>query len=203
VFYHHPEGPLVFEVQVQRLIPDPIHALLPSKTSHLVLFDVLDECEDPKAILRLITLIVHPRASSNLRVPLCVFVTSRPEPALGDLFDSIQVLNYTLQDFSTSVCSLQDVHRSRSSVMVDFPPVSASDGELDALVVRTSGVYHLCDHCHHVHQRQTPRSPRTTVVVAKSDIEKCVEPTQLPAIAASFFTRPPASAPAPSLAHPP
>ena len=137
-----------FEDQVQRLILDPLRALPPSKYPRLILFDALDECDDAEAILRLISLLVDP--NSNPHFPLRVFITSRPEPAIRELFDAIQLPIYTLnlRDFSSNddirlflAHSLQDIRRSRSSVMVDLPPLWPSDSELDDLVAVASGMF--------------------------------------------------------------
>ena len=138
----------VFEDQIQRLILEPLRDLPPSKTPLLILFDALDECDDAKAILHLISLLVDP--NSNPHLPLRVFVTSRPEPAIRKLFDAIQLPIYTLnlQDFSSNddirlflASSLQDIRRSRWTVMVDLPPLWPSDNDLDGLVAVASGMF--------------------------------------------------------------
>ncbi|TFK32915.1 hypothetical protein BDQ12DRAFT_771190, partial [Crucibulum laeve] len=82
---------LSLQVQVQRLIVDPILGLMqlncwPKYSPQLVTIDGLDECENPdiqKLILRVIS---EALISSN--VPLCFLVASRPELALREAFNT-------------------------------------------------------------------------------------------------------------------
>lgn len=64
------------EVQVERLLEQPLHAAFGDKTPTLVLaIDALDECADDKATGLMLTTLI----SKLPRIPVKFFITSRPE----------------------------------------------------------------------------------------------------------------------------
>ncbi|KAF7313930.1 NACHT domain-containing protein [Mycena chlorophos] len=73
------------EVQVEKLIIEPYRTIPHPPIPTLVVIDGLDGCEGTEMQQRILTLIaqlviVH-------RLPLCFFITSRPNPAIQALFD--------------------------------------------------------------------------------------------------------------------
>ena len=75
--------------QLQKLIICPLYHVGPLSTSMVIVVDALDECADGALLCEIISLLAE--ALNDFRIPLQLFLTSRPEPYICDAFESIKI----------------------------------------------------------------------------------------------------------------
>lgn len=129
------------EVQLEKLIIEPMRSLPQKDYSWIITIDALDECQDIDQMARLITRVI------NLPIHLRFFITSRHEPRIPAEIRRAG-LSYDLQDFQPDedIClfltrSLQSVRQARSHVMSHIPSLWPSGDALNILVKKSSGLF--------------------------------------------------------------
>lgn len=139
----------VLREQMQKLLLEPLSSGLEHPgSSFLVIVDALDECDDPRLVVELVSLLVQLVRSSSL--PLRLLITSRPEPWLQTHFRQPDVTSITItfdiQSFSVEddirnflQYALNQVYQEHSQVMSDGPWPPPED--LDRIVEKASGLF--------------------------------------------------------------
>jgi hypothetical protein len=139
----------VFEVQLQKLIIEPLIVLRPLFDSPLVMvIDALDECEDYHEIAKFMTYLSYPTA--GLCFPWRFFITSRNDPAIQIVIENTNInppqSRCDLTQFPAHddirlylEHNLQRIRDMHATVPFELPWPSMD--QLDALVRRSSGLF--------------------------------------------------------------
>lgn len=139
----------VLREQMQKLLLEPLSSGLEQPgTSFLVIVDALDECDDPRLVVELVSLLIQLVRSSPL--PFRLLITSRPEPWLQAHFRQPDVASITLtleiESFSVEddirsflQHALNQVYQEHLQVMPNGPWPSPED--LDRIVEKASGLF--------------------------------------------------------------
>lgn len=135
--------------QMQKLLLEPLVGGLEQPTSpFLVIIDALDECDDPRLVVELVSLLIQLIRSSPL--PLRLLITSRPEPWLQAHFRrpdvasialTLEIESFSVEDDIRSFLqhALSQVYQEHSQVMQKGPWPSPED--LDRIVGKSSGLF--------------------------------------------------------------
>ena len=102
------------EIQLLKLVLEPLTHLsgipTPSDLPHVIIVDGLDECVQPKEQKALLNLFVH--AFTHHKPTWRVLITSRPEQAISNLFDTAALENIsTVLDLDRDYDSYGDIRR--------------------------------------------------------------------------------------------
>ncbi|KIM44299.1 hypothetical protein M413DRAFT_378731 [Hebeloma cylindrosporum] len=139
------------DIQLQRLIVEPIRLLPLLPNRRIIIIDGLDECEGHESQRDILSLVS--RVSSDLSVPIRFIIASRPEHQIYSMFNEEPLFSTTRHlvldeeydsDFDIQ-CYLQDkfgeIHTRNRDIMrqVRHPWPSACD--LSILVFRASGQF--------------------------------------------------------------
>lgn len=139
----------VLREQMQKLLLEPLSSGLKHAGSpFLVIVDALDECDDARLVVELVSLLVQLVRSSPL--PLRLLITSRPEPWLQAHFRqpdvtsitiALEIESFTVEDDIRSFLqyALNQVYQEHLQVMQNGPWPSPED--LDRIVEKASGLF--------------------------------------------------------------
>ncbi|KAI9457911.1 hypothetical protein HD554DRAFT_2042204 [Boletus coccyginus] len=139
----------VLREQMQKLLLEPLSSGLEQPgSSFLIVVDALDECDDPRLVVELVSLLIQLVRNSPL--PLGLLITSRPEPWLQAHFRQQDVASITLtleiESFNVEddirrflQHALNQVYQEHSQVMPNAPWPSPKD--LNLIVEKASGLF--------------------------------------------------------------
>ncbi|KAJ7442785.1 hypothetical protein B0H11DRAFT_1748847 [Mycena galericulata] len=138
-------------VQFQRLLVEPIRQISSLPSMPIVVVDGLDECEDHKTQQQILRSFID--AIRNGQFPICLLITSRPEPHIREVLETQETFSIcrhrvlsadtsAYEDirtyFRTEFARIHSEYTAREIELGD--PWPASDA-LDHLVAKSSGIF--------------------------------------------------------------
>jgi NACHT domain len=137
-----------FEVQIQKLIVEPLRLLPPSESPSFIIFDALDECEDYGEIATLVTHLCGPM--SELPSTLRFFITARHDPTVRKVIEDTGLnppharcdLSQFPADDDIRLYLERNLQRVRDMrPAIQFASPWPSNDQLAALVQKSSGLF--------------------------------------------------------------
>ncbi|KIJ63807.1 hypothetical protein HYDPIDRAFT_29157 [Hydnomerulius pinastri MD-312] len=141
----------VLREQMQKLLLEPLSSVQESLGAPLlIVVDALDECDDPRLVVELVSLLAH--LIRNTSLPLRLLITSRSEswlqshfyePRIAPLTVALEIHAFSAEDDIRSFLhhSLDEVYNQHYQLMQDLPGPWPSPDDLDRIVSKASGLF--------------------------------------------------------------